>query len=164
VELADRFLVSPLGKRVARAQTKHQEWDFQFDAGDLVLRGQIDLWFEHNRELVLVDYKTDRDVTDERVAAYSLQLQLYAAALERAVGRTPSTGILYFLKPDRPVEVDLSPIAIGGARELVHTFRAAQAATDFPLRTGRHCYSCEFFGGMCPAMPIVCTSQLTAPF
>jgi CRISPR/Cas system-associated exonuclease Cas4 (RecB family) len=151
VELADRFFVSPLGRRVARAEVKHHEWDFQVDAGDIILRGQIDLWFEHNRDLVIVDYKTDRDITEGSVAAHSLQLQLYAVALERAIGRTPTHGILFFLRSNRQVDVDLSPIAIGGAREVVHRFRTAQKRMEFPLQIGSHCFSCEFYGNMCPA-------------
>lgn len=151
VELADRFVVSTLGKQLARAQTKHHEWDFQFDAGDIILRGQIDLWFEYNRDVIIVDYKTDREITPESIAGHSMQLQLYAIALERATGRRATRGVLYFLRSDQQVDVDLTPLAIGGARELVHGFRAAQTKMDFPLRTGRHCFACEFYQGLCPA-------------
>jgi CRISPR/Cas system-associated exonuclease Cas4 (RecB family) len=151
VELADRFFVSALGKQVARAQTKNHEWDFQFDAGDMILRGQIDLWFEYNRDVVIVDYKTDREVTEESIAGHSMQLQLYTIALERATGRRATRAVLYFLRSNEPVEVDLTPLAIGGAQEVVHRFRSAQTQMDFPLHTGRHCFSCEFYRGLCPA-------------
>src|SRR5690606_32826121 len=60
VELANHFRVSPLGKRALRATRKQHEHDFLISVDGLVLRGQIDLWFEHNRELILVDYKTDK--------------------------------------------------------------------------------------------------------
>ncbi|HLW76933.1 MAG TPA: UvrD-helicase domain-containing protein, partial [Bryobacteraceae bacterium] len=59
VELAARFQASELGARAARAQRIEREFDFLFYFEDLVLRGQIDLWFEEAGELVVVDYKTD---------------------------------------------------------------------------------------------------------
>jgi hypothetical protein len=80
-----------------------------------------------------------------------MQLQLYAVALERAIGRTPDAGILYFLRSEKLIEADFSPLAIGGALEVVHQFRCAQTKMEFPLVTGHHCYSCEFYRVLCPA-------------
>ena len=76
VELADRFLTSALGKQALRATRKQHEHDFLIAIDGLVLRGQIDLWFEHNRELILVDYKTDqlrKPIDPRRMHAYGLQ-------------------------------------------------------------------------------------------
>lgn len=151
VEFADRFFTSALGKRAARAQGKQHEWDFLMEAADLVLRGQVDLWFEHNRELVIVDYKTDREIDAQALTGYSLQVQLYAIALERWLGRFPDRGILYFLRADREYEVDLTPLALGAALDTVREFRNAQARLSFPLQTGEHCRACEFFPRLCPA-------------
>ena len=54
------FCTSALGKQALRATRKQHEHDFLIAIDGLVLRGQIDLWFEHNRDLILVDYKTDQ--------------------------------------------------------------------------------------------------------
>jgi ATP-dependent helicase/nuclease subunit A len=154
VELAGRFHSSTLGKRAARARRRQHEWDFVMAIEDIVLRGQIDLWFEHNRDLVLVDYKTDnvkKPVDLARVAAYELQLRIYALALEAAVGKLPNQGYLHFLRTDEIVEVDLRPLQLGAARQAIREFRDAQAALDFPLRTGQHCYRCEYYRNACPA-------------
>jgi ATP-dependent helicase/nuclease subunit A len=150
-ELADRFRTSALGKRSLRAVNKAFEWDFLMEVAGVVLRGQIDLWFEHNRELVLVDYKTDREIDEESMAAYSLQLQLYALALERFLGRTPDRAVLFLLRHSREIDIDVTPLALSAARDAVHRFRDAQALRQFPLAEGERCKRCDFYRSLCPA-------------
>jgi ATP-dependent exoDNAse (exonuclease V) beta subunit len=154
VELADRFTSSALGKRASRASRKEHEYDFVISIDDLILRGQIDLWFEHNRELILVDYKTDSlrlPLDPTRVNAYALQLQLYAIALEKIAGRPVSRAYLHFLRPNEVVDIDLSPLQLNAAREHVRTFLEAQGTLDYPLRTGDHCFRCDYYKEICPA-------------
>jgi ATP-dependent exoDNAse (exonuclease V) beta subunit len=154
MKLAERFRASALGKQAARASHKQHEWDFVMAVEDVVLRGQIDLWFEHNRDLVVVDYKTDnvkKPVDADRAAVYELQLRIYAIALEAATGKVPDRGYLHFLRTDEIVEVDLHPLQLGAARQVIRDFRDAQAALDFPLHTGDHCYRCEYYRKACPA-------------
>jgi CRISPR/Cas system-associated exonuclease Cas4 (RecB family) len=118
------------------------------------LRGQIDLWFEHNRELVLVDYKTDRvrtPIDPRRIHAYELQLRLYAIALEQIAGRPVTRAYLHFLRPDEFVEVDLSPLQLNAVREHVRAFISAQDTLEYPLNTGDHCFRCEYYKDICPA-------------
>lgn len=152
VELADRFRTSALGKRAEKAVRKGYENDFVMAVEGIVLRGQIDLWFEHNRELVLVDYKTDRlkvPIPPERIEGYEIQLQMYAMALDRMLGRMPDRAYLYFLRPDVPVEIDLSPLQLHGARAAVREFLHAQEHMEFPVRPGDHCYRCPHYQQMC---------------
>ena len=130
VELADKFLTSALGKRALRATRKQHEHEFVIAIEGLVLRGQIDLWFEQNRELILVDYKTDqlrKPIDPRRIQAYDLQLRLYSMALEKIAGRAVSRAYLHFLRPNELVEVDLSPLQLNAAREQVRSFLKAQA-------------------------------------
>ena len=151
IELADRFLTSDLGKRAARAKEIHREWDFVFEEGGLVVRGQIDLWFQSGREVTIVDYKTDRRIEPAAVEAHALQVQIYALALERWLGKRPDRGVLCFLRPNAEVDVDLSPLSLGAARDVIYRFRTAQETGDWPVNTGTHCRRCEFFGNLCPA-------------
>jgi ATP-dependent exoDNAse (exonuclease V) beta subunit len=154
VELADRFFTSPLGKRAVRASRKEHEYDFLVSVDGLVLRGQIDLWFEQNRELILVDYKTDhvrKPIDPRRVHSYALQLQLYAIALEQIAGRPVTRAYLHFLRPDELIDVDLSPLQLNAAREYVRSFIAAQDALEYPLSTGDHCFRCDYYKEICPA-------------
>jgi len=150
VELADRFTSSDLGRKVAQSTRVEREFDFLLAIEDVVLRGQIDLWFDS----CIVDYKTD-DVSPEeipaRAEAYALQLQLYAIAIERLTGKAPDTAILYFLRPNVEVAVEVTPSALANAIAIVREFQRAQDRIAFPLREGEHCQRCSYFHNLCPA-------------
>jgi len=146
-ELAARFFESELGRRAARAQRIEREFDFQICVEDVVLRGQIDLWFEEAGELILVDYKTDRD--ESSAPFYAIQLRLYALALEQYAGRLPDRAVLYYLRPNAAVDVDLT--ALETVKAAVRAFRDAQEVLTFPLKTGEHCRNCPHFEKLCPA-------------
>ncbi len=66
-------------------------------------------------------------------------------ALERYAGRPADRAVLYYVRPDREVEVSL-----GDASAVVRSFREAQERTEFPVRPGERCGKCPFYGGMCP--------------
>lgn len=153
-KLADAFQKSSLGRRAAAAAAVERECDFLMEVENLVLRGQIDLWFEERGKTVLVDYKTDRVSAAEapaRAKRYALQLRLYALALERLKGRAPDEAHLYFLRPNTAVPVDLRPSLFDSPEAAVREFREAQELLDFPLHEGEHCRTCPHFTGLCPA-------------
>jgi hypothetical protein len=52
---------------------------------------------------------------------------------------------------DEVIEVDLSPLAVNGARNAVLEFQAAQETLEFPINPGQHCHHCDHFGTLCPA-------------
>jgi ATP-dependent exoDNAse (exonuclease V) beta subunit len=153
-KLADLFRKSALGRRAAAAATIEREFDFLMEVENLVLRGQIDLWFEDRGKIVLVDYKTDRVSTADapaRADRYALQLRLYALALERLTGRMPDEAYLYFLRPNAAVPVDLRPSLFDSPEAAVREFREAQERQHFPLHEGAHCRTCPHFTRLCPA-------------
>ena len=152
--LVARFESSELGRRLGRAAAVEREFDFLLEIEEVVLRGQIDLWFEESGEQVIVDYKTDDVAAEEaqsRARFHELQLQLYAVAVERFTGRPLDRAVLYFLRPNLAVAVDATPAALARAVGMVHRFRDAQERQEFPLQVGEHCVRCPFFQGMCPA-------------
>lgn len=120
VDLAERFFRSPLGQRARAARVAEREFDFQFAVEDVVVRGQIDLWFDDG-ELLVVDYKTDRDRADAE--RYRVQLQIYAAALARYAGRPVDGAYLYWLREDEAERVLVDPAA---AERVVREWRDAQ--------------------------------------
>ena len=125
-----------------------------FAIDEMVVRGQIDLWFEDRSGHVIVDYKTDDIAADEsetRASAYKLQLRYYALALEKLSGAMPSEAWLHFLRPDVAVRVELAPADLEAARRLVADFAAAQRSRQFPLNVGAHCARCPFYRNKCPA-------------
>jgi CRISPR/Cas system-associated exonuclease Cas4 (RecB family) len=160
--LAERFRSSAIGRSAARATRIEREFDFLLGVEDMVLRGQIDLWFEEKGELILVDYKTDAVSTareaEQHAAHYGEQLRLYALALERAAGRLPDHAYTYFLRPNEAIPVDLTPLALQATLNLVRELRDAQEKLDFPLHTGEHCLRCPYFRNLCPAEVISLTS------
>ncbi len=148
-EFVRQFKTSELGQRMQRATRVEREFDFLLAMEDVVLRGQIDAWFEEAGELVLLDYKTDRD--EAGAQEYSLQLRLYALALEQYAGRIPHRAALCFLRPGRVIDVGLRSEDLESAKDAVRQLAAAQNALEFPLRVGEQCRRCWFYGGDCPA-------------
>jgi CRISPR/Cas system-associated exonuclease Cas4 (RecB family) len=121
---------------------------------DLVIRGQVDLWFEEGGELAIVDYKTDSVTAREahqRAQDYALQLRLYAMAVERVAGRAPRRAWLHFLRPNTVVEVSLEPSLLEAPEQIVRDFQDAQSKMEFPLNEGERCKRCQFFRDLCPA-------------
>ncbi len=153
-KLVDSFHASELGRRAARATRIAREFDFLLAVEDVVLRGQIDLWFEESGEVVLLDYKTDEIKAREataRAMRYTPQLRLYALALERMLGRSPAQACVYFLRPGAAVPVSLERSLIDSPEVLVRDFRDAQSSLHFPLHEGDHCARCPYVRGLCPA-------------
>jgi len=148
-ELAARFTASPIGQRAARARRVEREFDFLLPIEDVVLRGQIDLWFEDAGELMVVDYKTDRD--ERSSDRHSLQLRLYALALEKYAGRLPDRAVLFYVRSGNEIEVKLDSNALDQARGVVRRLRDAQESREFPLNPGEPCRRCEFYRNRCPA-------------
>jgi ATP-dependent helicase/nuclease subunit A len=153
VRLAQTFQRSELARRLERAARVEREFDFAVELEGMVLAGQIDLWFEEGGEALLVDYKTGRPDSPERLEAYEVQLRIYALALERLSGKLPDQALLFFLRTGETAQVALDGPALEATRESIRQFRQAQAALEFPLRQGAQCWSCAYFRGLCPARP-----------
>lgn len=154
-ELAQRFQMSDLARRACSATRIEREFDFVIAVDDCVLQGRIDLWFEENGRMVLVDYKTDdvdAEGAVERARDYAVQLRLYALALERITGRAPNQALLYFLRPDTVVSVDVEPEQLAAAQECIRAFQRAQSEMCFPPKPDGHCRRCSFHRGLCPAV------------
>jgi ATP-dependent helicase/nuclease subunit A len=149
LKLRSRFDASPPGRRAARASHAEREFDVLFAIEDVVLRGQIDLWFEEGGELILLDYKSGRD--ESRSGEYELQLRLYALALLGYAGRLPDRAVLFYLWSENAIEVDLSEEKLEEAKRKVREMRDAQQTLVFPIKPGEQCQRCPFYKGLCPA-------------
>ena len=134
IELAERFRHSDLGRRASRTLLAEREFDFMLAVEDIVLSGRIDLWFEENGELILVDYKTE--VADVATASHELQVQLYAMALERTLGKPVDAAYVYLLRRDAAQPVDCGAAAIAEAVGQVRRFPRRAGEPD-RFRSGR---------------------------
>jgi ATP-dependent exoDNAse (exonuclease V) beta subunit len=150
LELVRRFEAGETGRRVSRASRSGRETPVLFEFAGLLIRATIDLWFEENGELVLVDYKTDRHIGVERRREYATQLGLYSIALSRALGRNVDRAVLAVLRTGTEIDVTWRENDAGRLSGLVGEFRAAQTEGHFPMRAGRACERCGYAGGACP--------------
>lgn len=107
------FLHTNIGKRMAKAaaeSTLHLEQPFMlgFSAKEIypgqgsqemiIVQGIIDAFFLEEEEIVLVDYKTDlveKGQEQSLVKKYQIQLDYYAKALERLLGKKVREKIIY---------------------------------------------------------------------
>ena len=98
------FLHSSIGKRVSLAAKRnqyHAEQPFvlgeQLESSEMTLvQGIIDVYFEEDGELVVVDYKTDKVFeAQELVTKYRVQLEYYAKALSRLTRKPVKQKIIY---------------------------------------------------------------------
>ena len=116
------FFESPIGERVRRADAagklfREQPFILGVPLGEIdkshegsrervLIQGIIDLYFEEDGKLILIDYKTDRTAGAEVLAArYGVQLAYYKKALEQAAGRTVAESYIYstFLRQFRTI-------------------------------------------------------------
>ena len=106
-----RFLECPAGKRMKKCAENGKLWKEQpfvlgVEAreiypdeaeGEMILvQGIIDVYFEEDDGLVVLDYKTDKVYrAEELVEKYHAQLEYYAKALEQVLGKKVKEKIIY---------------------------------------------------------------------
>lgn len=116
VEISDilTFLNTSVGQRMKKASQRNQFHAEQpFVLGDekensemVLVQGIIDVYFEEDEELVVLDYKTDRVwKTEELLERYKLQLDYYAKVLEQVTGKKVKEKIIYSFTLQKEIEV-----------------------------------------------------------
>jgi ATP-dependent helicase/nuclease subunit A len=70
----------------------YRETPVTLRVGDTLIEGNVDLAFVDGEEVIVVDFKTDREV-DGALDVYTRQVQTYAAAVGAALGKKPR-GVL----------------------------------------------------------------------
>lgn len=121
------FFRSEIGKRILKVYKSggmvHRELPFYTSIGakevkdDLSdesvnervrLQGVIDLFFEEDGEIVLVDYKTDYvkdNIEEEMSKKYKVQLDYYTEALGKITGKNIKSRYLYLFYPEEEIEI-----------------------------------------------------------
>lgn len=115
-----QFLRSPLAARLRKMERIEREYRFSLllpgadffaglDSGEeVMLQGVVDLFGIENKEVTVVDFKTDyvtEDTLGEKAEAYRPQLAAYSAALERILEMPVKSRVLYFFRTGQAVEV-----------------------------------------------------------
>jgi ATP-dependent helicase/nuclease subunit A len=88
-DAAAQALALPVMERARRAPRAWRELPLAFPEEGNLVEGTVDLVFEEDGQLVIVDYKTDRIVPEQallQAAHHAPQLQLYGRGLTQATG------------------------------------------------------------------------------
>ena len=115
------FFRSPLFSRIKKSSEILRERKFLVKISDLgmndeltekykgtdgMVQGIVDLAFEENGSLVVVDYKTDYTESAEALAEeYSRQLEIYKYALEQTERKNVSHAIVYSFGLGQAIEL-----------------------------------------------------------
>jgi ATP-dependent helicase/nuclease subunit A len=120
----ENFLNSSLCYRIRKAEQQgnvYKEQQFvlgipasevkaEYESEDVVLiQGIIDLYFEEEDYIVLVDYKTDRIGTGEEqvlIQRYQKQIDYYAMAINRLTTKTVKEKIIYSFALQKEIRLD----------------------------------------------------------
>ena len=101
-ELVNRINKSNLVKRETaftlgvKAEDIYTDTELEHNDNIILVSGIIDLYFEENDYLVLVDYKTDKTKNkNELLNRYKTQLEIYKKALEQSSGKIVKECIIY---------------------------------------------------------------------
>lgn len=71
---------------------------------NVLIQGIIDMIIDGD-ELIVVDFKRSKSSDERLIERYSVQLKLYADAVERTYGRYPDKLLIYVFGKDRTVEI-----------------------------------------------------------
>ena len=114
-----QFFASAVGERLTRAKACHREFKFSLlvDAVDyfpdavgeeVLLQGVVDLWFEDENGITVVDFKSDHIQPGEetqRAEYYRPQLEAYSKALQTILGADKIKTVLWFFKTATAAEL-----------------------------------------------------------
>ena len=118
-----KFFSSPVGKNLLSAKKIYRELPFSYyvaaetigggkiftqAAGEKIfIQGIIDLLFQNSSgEWILLDYKTDRENSDEHfIKEYREQIRLYVQAVENILNLKISEKYLYLLNGGREIKI-----------------------------------------------------------
>ena len=123
IENAAAFFMSGLYKRICGSLNYVREKKFMVAVRELALedemigklknsdgmiKGIIDLMFEEKDGIVIVDYKSDRGISLQKLKErYSTQLKLYKAAVELTTGKKVKEAMLYSFELRDHIKVDI---------------------------------------------------------
>lgn len=120
---AEAFFRSSLYERICRSSAYVREKKFmvavrqleleseiieKMKNSDGMIKGIIDLMFEEDDGIVILDYKSDRGISLEMLKErYSMQLKLYKAAVELTTGKKVKEALLYSIELQDYIQADI---------------------------------------------------------
>lgn len=122
LDYINKFVFSKIANRMKQAESanklykekqfvigiKASEVMHNIDSNELILiQGIIDVFFEEDGELVLLDYKSDLVSNEEQlIKRYKVQLEYYRKALEQMLNKKVKEMIIYSLPLGKEIRID----------------------------------------------------------
>lgn len=147
LEQLERFLAARAGEPAP--EVVDTERTFQVEIGGAQIRGRVDRLDRAGDGVAIVDYKTGRP-KDQEDADESLQLSIYALAVQRQWKLEARRLVFYNLETNQAVETARSPKQLEEAEKLVRIAAENIAQGNFDANPGWHCRWCSY-RSLCPA-------------
>ena len=109
-EMVREALNSSLLQRVIRLGNYQKEVPFTYKHNGTIFEGVMDVVFEEEDGLVVLDFKTDlaeKDNINSKIEHYKPQAKVYSDAIRTIFGKPPKEVILFFLHLMEPVSIKL---------------------------------------------------------
>jgi RecB family exonuclease len=123
------------------------ELGLQATWGDIVLKGRLDRLDPDpggGSGLVVVDYKTGRRPVSQEAADADEALTIYAALVERRLGRPVTSMVLDYVVAGEQVVTERPPEVLRRRLDdVLATAATLRADTEFRPRTGPWCAGCD---------------------
>ena len=104
-----KFIMSDIGRKIMLSNSVSKEKEFILKNNSFsksAIQGVIDLYFESEGNLILVDFKTDNIVDEEKyIILYKKQLDIYKEALEKLTSKSVKKVYIYSFKLGKEIEV-----------------------------------------------------------
>jgi ATP-dependent helicase/nuclease subunit A len=113
------FARSPLAEKMKTASAIRKEMPFSIllparsfypeceEGENIFLQGVMDCLLEYEKDFIIIDYKTDRTMTEEELKShYKIQLQVYGEAAEKLLGKPVSHLYLWSFTYGKAIEVE----------------------------------------------------------
>lgn len=113
------FARSPLAEKMKTASAIRKEMPFSIllparsfypdceEGENIFLQGVMDCLLEYEKDFIIIDYKTDRTMTEEELKNhYKIQLQVYGEAAEKLLGKPVSHLYLWSFTYGKAIEVE----------------------------------------------------------
>jgi len=130
-------------------QSTNTEEDFEFIHEDTLIRGSIDMISNINGEYHLIDIKTDEEAD---VIHYQDQIKIYAIACQESLGLTIDKAILYEIKSDKKIEIDVSPTSLNEAKNHYSQIIENMDQNNFQAKPTNKCSECD--------MKLICCEKI----
>lgn len=113
------FAQGPLAEKMKTASAIRKEMPFSIllparsfypdceEGENIFLQGVMDCLLEYEKDFIIIDYKTDRTMTEEELKNhYKIQLQVYGEAAEKLLGKPVSHLYLWSFTYGKAIEVE----------------------------------------------------------